>query len=281
MTHSPGLNKSRLILSLRVGEIALMSGFFVIGSFFTGKNPWQTPGRFLLMSAGIIAYIAAVYMLNSFADYDADEVNPRLKPVRTIARNTYLKLTVITVCLFLAVFAFLDFLLILISLTAFFGWVLYYVYQFKGVPYAGTVIHFFAGILHFHMGYAAFSEPGPDSIAVSLYFALILCAGHINHELIDFEADSRAGVMTTAVKIGEKSALRNLMIVFAASLFAGIFISAARGGSDTMFFLFPAASTLSLVSAPFFRNKKPRQFRFFYRSVFATAGIIYIVSSTI
>jgi 4-hydroxybenzoate polyprenyltransferase len=54
-----------------------------------------------------------------------------------------------------------------------------------------------------------FSPWGRESILLSIYFALLFCGGHALHEVIDFEADKRTGIQTSAVAFGK----RNLFLV--------------------------------------------------------------------
>lgn len=266
----------RPLLSLRLGEIIVMSGFFTIGIFFAPINLRQHTSQLVWAFIGILAYILSVYTLNSYADYQADKINPRLAHLSRIKKKTYLALAITGVAAFAGIFGSLNLLLIPISLAAYLTWIFYYVLQYKGLPYIGTLIHFVAGILHFHFGFCSLLYPTLESLLSSVFFALVLSAGHVNHEILDYAADMQASVNTTAVRIGLQKANRNLLVLFLLGFVYGMFIFFFFYKAGSAFIVFPVASMISAGTGfLFFRKIPAAKFKLFYRSVFALAGLIF------
>ncbi len=76
----------------------------------------------------------------------------------------------------------------------------------KGIPVAPTMIHFIAAIIHFIYGYLLF--PGyslSNGLLIGSFFGLIFSAGHLNHELKDYENDKSCNFNTSAVTYGKKN----------------------------------------------------------------------------
>lgn len=269
-------SRFRALVSLRTGEILIMSGFFIIGFFFAPAPLQNNFLRFNLAVAGILAYILSVYTLNSYADYRADQVNPRLAHLSKLGRKTYLLLSILGIAVFIAIFGSLNLWLIPLSLLAYLSWIFYYILRYKGRPYAGTAIHFIAGILHFHFGYCAVHSPSAESVLGAVFFALVLSAGHVNHEILDYNADFLADVQTTAVKIGIPKANRNLLLLFSVSSLYGFIFSSLFREKYPAFFLFPLAALATVITGAVTAGKLPATvFRLFYRSLFALCGILF------
>lgn len=72
----------------------------------------------------------------------------------------------------------------------------------KGVPIASTLTHFAAGTAYFLFGYTLFNGLDRCGLLTGAYFGLIYAAGHLNHEIMDLEADRRAGFATNALRFG-------------------------------------------------------------------------------
>ncbi len=264
------------VVSLRIGEVLLMSGFFTIGLFFTPLNPWEHPVRVLTACCAIFCYILSVYALNSFADYQADHLNPRLAHLGRISQGTYIWLAAASAIAFVCLFGYLSWLLVPISLVAYSTWILYYVFQFKGRPYAGTLIHLVAGVLHFHFGFVSLVAPSEQSLLVSVFFALVLSAGHVNHEILDYTADKQAKVNTTAVSVGPRKAHRNLIALFALGATYGLVVPVHFSGAPAIFLIFPLVSALAAFAGTFFFTPQSAvAFRRFYRVLFALAGVVF------
>jgi 4-hydroxybenzoate polyprenyltransferase len=62
------------------------------------------------------------------------------------------------------------------------------------------------GLFHFLLGYVVFMPIDERGVQIGLFFALTFTAGHLNHEVRDFELDSRNNAGTNAVAFGKRPA---------------------------------------------------------------------------
>ena len=85
---------------------------------------------------------------------------------------------------------------------------------FKGTPIASSFPHLVGGLFHFLLGYAVFSPIDSRGVLIALFFALTFTAGHLNHEVRDFELDSKTNARTNAVAFGKRPAFIAGLIVF-------------------------------------------------------------------
>lgn len=74
----------------------------------------------------------------------------------------------------------------------------------KGRPGYSSLVHLIAGTLFFLVGYSLFRPVGLPALLLGLYFGLVFMAGHLNHEIEDYEADREARIFTNAVKFGKR-----------------------------------------------------------------------------
>lgn len=86
--------------------------------------------------------------------------------------------------------------------------------NFKGTPIASSLPHLIGGIFHFLLGYAVFSPIDSRGALVALFFALTFTAGHLNHEVRDFELDRTNNARTNAVAFGQRKTFVGGLIVF-------------------------------------------------------------------
>jgi 4-hydroxybenzoate polyprenyltransferase len=103
-----------------------------------------------------------------------------------------------------------------------------YSLKFKGVALVCSLIHLAGGILLFLLGYGLFSLLDWRGLALSLFFAMVYCAGHLVHELIDAASDSASGLRTNAVTFGKGNTFIASVILFIFSWLYLVFL-AARG----------------------------------------------------
>ena len=95
--------------------------------------------------------------------------------------------------------------------------------NFKGTPIASSLPHLIGGFFHFLLGYVVFlpvcygctvSVWISRGVLIALFFALTFTAGHLNHEVRDFELDSKNNVRTNAVAFGKRRTFIAGLIVF-------------------------------------------------------------------
>lgn len=260
---------------LRLPEILLMTGFSFVGILFV---PTVTVSVIPLVGFFVFFYVFAVYALNSVMGYKGDQGSERLGNVSLISKKVYTITFVGCVFLFMIISFMINELVMWISLCSLAVWISYYVppLQLKSSFFGGTVAHFLGGILHFHMGYACFADPTVQSVMISGIFALLLGIGHVNHEIIDANADLKAGLRTTAVRMGLKwsTNLRTILsggLVFYILLLAGLDVLSFR---NTAIFL---PSTVLIFATSAIQTDRPFIFQKVSRISIAASCLILLV----
>ncbi|HSA32880.1 MAG TPA: UbiA family prenyltransferase [bacterium] len=275
-----------LLAPYRLPEALLITSFTIIGSVMAA------PALPYLIEVGVIAGLVASYLLivsiyafNSWAGLRDDAANPRLAVDGFATARAYATVTALTLAAALSIFAFLRPVAIPYALGVFFLWGLYSFprYGAKYVPLAGTILHVAVGITQFQQGWALIGEPDDRSLFLSLYFALLLAAGHVNHELIDHDADKRAGIVSGAVRFGTQ---RWVIIHLGATLAALVTLGmlAITGEDPLRLTPFLVASAGHVLSASFLIAGRHDTDRFLrhrarYRLLFAGAGIVFLAGS--
>lgn len=209
-------------------ESCLMIGFPLIGTIIALES-WAGIGwlvlKFFVATYPLVMY---VYCLNSYGGRSHDLINERLNqnPAVTgdVSPRELLALT------FGGAFAsgllyYLWFPHCLLPWLLIIGnWTLYShprIYA-KGRPIVGTLVHFVGGVLQFVLGYAAVRPIDTVAVLSGVYFSLVFSAGHLNHEVKDYEPDQAAGLTTNAVMFGPR---RMFGIAFAVFTFAFAYLS--------------------------------------------------------
>ncbi|MDX2003025.1 MAG: UbiA family prenyltransferase [Chitinophagales bacterium] len=264
-----------------MGEILLMTGFSFVGVLFTDPSSWANPSIFLPLLLYVAFYVMAVYFLNSYADYAADMLSERLKNVSKLSRSKYLGLLVLACMAFSALSYYISYILLAICWLGMLLWFFYYVppFRFKATLFGGSIIHFIAGIVHFQMGYCSYQPFSSNSLLISIFFATLLCIGHLHHEIIDVENDTLAGYQTTAVRIGVK---RMLQLRTATIAIATIYLSVllAMGIIEAMDFnLLLLPTLILLVNSILLKGNKHQTLLFQYisRGVFLLFCFLLLV----
>lgn len=279
----------RALRPYRLSEALLITGFTLIGTIMAPSSLSSFPDIELFL--GFVAsylLIISIYAFNSWAGLHDDAANPRLAADGLATARAYATVTAATLAVALTIFIFLRPAAIPYALGVFFLWSLYSFprYGAKYIPLAGTVLHIAVGVVQFQQGWALIGEPGERSLFLSLYFALILAAGHINHELIDHDADKAAGIASGAVRFGTRCwTAIHLAIVLAA--FAILAVLTLAGP----FFLarlspFLVASTGHALSAAFLITGRQDTGRFLrhrarYRLLYGLAGIACMAAGSL
>jgi 4-hydroxybenzoate polyprenyltransferase len=190
-------------------------GFIFIGVLFA--FPEMETVTFLKLSLlyALCLFLGlAIYSTNSYFGYKTDLSNDRLAIIHSSSKIN------------LGIYAFL-FTIMTVALLYFFSWeirftaismvIIWGIYAWpriglKSIPVVGLVVAFVAQLAHFHLGYLMFENLSSDSMLIAIYFALLFTAGHALHEVIDFEADRKVQLNTSAVYFG-KDKLENLSII--------------------------------------------------------------------
>jgi 4-hydroxybenzoate polyprenyltransferase len=268
---------SRIFLSLRVPEVLFMSSFFLAAALFMPCEAFSMTKLSLIYTC-IILYIQSVYTLNSFADYSFDIQNSRLKNVFLISRTMYARLTIVLLAVSLIIALAINTVICTLLLLSFFHWLVYYLppLRFKSRFALGTLLHFSGGLLHYYICHLALTDFTTGSLFTALYIALLLSAGHLNHEAIDYEADLKTNTRTTTVTFGltlNRVIIRFILFLSAAGLIVGYFNKALLW-AELVILLIPTSLVLSY--AMFFDYSTLR-FQMLYRSVFALSGLVLVI----
>ncbi|MEQ8189900.1 MAG: UbiA family prenyltransferase [Candidatus Eremiobacterota bacterium] len=216
----------KYIKILRLGEVFLMSGFPLIGTIFSFTEvSIESLLKICFFSFSTFLMFLSIYTLNSWCGYYYDIDNTRLSYMKNIRPGNLLILCIIFMFLSSALYLIISFKLFIMGIICIFLWLSYSFPKIglKHVPLAGTILHFLAQIIHFQMGYSLFQNISIQSILISMYFSLLFSAGHLHHEIIDFEADKKACIKTGAVFFGKDKILKissSLFFISAMYLFA-------------------------------------------------------------
>ncbi|MGC9330817.1 MAG: UbiA family prenyltransferase [Bacteroidales bacterium] len=268
----------------RISEVLLMSGFFIIGGLFA-INEFDCDSLLKLFGLAILSFfiVLSIYSFNAAAGKTQDNINLRLKNLWNFSKRTFLKIFFVFFIISLVLSfvlnpysAALCFIIILL-------WILYSHprYGLKQKAVWGTLVHFFAQILHFIMAWIIFSELKIETVLIALFFSIAFSAGHILHEIIDYNSDKRSGFKTSPIVFGIKPTTR----VLATILFVNIMLLTCLGFCDlipfTAFIAFlPASVThllLILIIVYFNRTEtKAIIIRYVYRVAYLLSGLSYL-----
>ncbi len=255
-----------------------MTGFSFVGVLFTTVDLWNNWLKNVAVLFFVLFYVMAVYFLNSFADYESDIKSKRLKIIGSISKSKYISLFVIFCILFSSLAIYINVKAFVFSASAMALWSLYYLppLRLKSSYLIGTIIHFVAGILHFHSGYCSYADYSQSSFAVSVYFALLLSIGHFHHELMDYESDKAAGNRTTAVRIGIDKIhyLRTGLTLLTLIYWIALFFRGYTSKTELCVFLIPTAVLLILSFA--LRQNEVKRFQKISRTIFLVAGLFLL-----
>ena len=184
-----------------------MGAVFSIGAI-TSAN-LQTLFVFLI---GSVLLVAHVFTLNDWADiaHGLKAPDPLVSSLRLFWFSIFLLIASLLVLTFIS-----PRVVLLGAIVAALGFLYSHPkLNFKGTPIASSLPHLIGGVFHFLLGYAVFSAIDSRGILIALFFALTFTAGHLNHEVRDFELDSKTNARTNAVAFGKRGAFVAGLIVF-------------------------------------------------------------------
>jgi 4-hydroxybenzoate polyprenyltransferase len=207
------LHSRALLRHIRFDEVFVLQGAPLMGAAFSigviDSANLQTLGVFLI---GSILLVAHVFTLNDWADiaHGLKAPDPLVSSLRLFWFSIFLLIAS------LLVFALIGSRVVLLGATvAALGF--FYSHpklNCKGTPIASSFPHLVGGVFHFLLGYAVFSAIDSRGILIALFFALTFTAGHLNHEVRDFELDSKTHARTNAVAFGKRATFIAGLIVF-------------------------------------------------------------------
>jgi 4-hydroxybenzoate polyprenyltransferase len=273
------------IKSARFAEVSILLGFPMIGLFFAFRSADQLFSLpVFLFVAAIFSLFTAIYAFNGLAGSEDDCHNSRLSDLKGVKTSFIVTLSV-SLVLSLVLFFLIRPVLALFAAVSFLLWCIYSFPKkgFKYRPLLGTLIHFIGQIIHFLMGYTVLAPLDRGSAAVSVYFALLFSAGHINHELIDHDADKKSGIKTGAVCFGVSAWEKVSLLLFLA---AALYISALSLIEKELLkvsFPFMIAGCIHVIFKICTMKRASLQAKFlaersFYRILYFAAGIVFILA---
>jgi 4-hydroxybenzoate polyprenyltransferase len=204
---------SALLRHIRFDEVFVLQGtplmgvVFSIGTITTGK--FETIPLFL---AGSVLLVAHIFTLNDWADvaHGLKAPDPRVPPRLLLSFS--LSLLIASFLVFALLGSRVVIVAVIIAALGFF-----YSHprlNAKGTPIASSLPHLVGGIFHFLLGYAVFMPIDQRGVFIAVFFALTFAAGHLNHEVRDFELDQKNNARTNAVAFGKRATFIAGLIVF-------------------------------------------------------------------
>lgn len=150
--------------------------------------------------------------------------------------------------------------------------------NFKGTPVASSLPHLIGGLFHFLLGYSVFSAIDQRGVLVALFFALTFAAGHLNHEVRDFELDSKTNARTNAVAFGKQRTFVAGLVLFTCGYLClfllGLFrlIPQPLSFVAALFYLLHLFWSVRVLRSQF-RSEILERFQIQYRALYALIGL--------
>jgi 4-hydroxybenzoate polyprenyltransferase len=210
-----------LFRSIRFDEVFLLQGTPIMGVFLSigAINPEKFEVVVLFTAANILL-VAHVFTFNDWAAAAQKTVQPNrataLVYSEELSSHLLFSFSIALLAASLGLFAFLGlYILTLAAAIAAVG--AFYSHPWlnaKSTPIGSSVPHFVGGLLHFLLGYTLFASLDQRGILIGLFFALSFTAGHLNHEVLDFDHDRQDDLRTNAVAFGKRTAFVASLVVF-------------------------------------------------------------------
>ncbi len=207
------LHSRALLRHIRFDEVFVLQGTPLMGALFSigaiNSSSLETVSVFLL---GSLLLVAHVFTLNDWAD-----IAHGLKaPDPQVSSRRLFWFSVLLLIASLLVFGLISTRVVVLgAIVAALGF--FYSHpklDFKGTPIASSLPHLLGGIFHFLLGYAVFMPIDQRGVFIALFFALTFAAGHLNHEVRDFELDQETNARTNAVAFGKRATFVAGLIAF-------------------------------------------------------------------
>jgi len=210
-----------LFRSIRFAEVVLLQGTPIMGVLFSiGTITPEKIGLLVLFIAANILLVAHIFTLNDWAAaaQKAEQPNRAAELIYSEKLNSRLLFFFSTALLAvsLVLFAFLGWHTWMLAAAVAAVGILYSHpwLNAKSTPIGSSLPHFVGGLLHFLLGYTLFAPLDQRGVLIGLFFALTFTAGHLNHEVHDFDHDRRNDLRTNAVAFGKRPAFIASLVVF-------------------------------------------------------------------
>lgn len=231
----------RYLRALRLKELVPKTGFVGVGALMAVCSLEITHlSAFVeIISVSLICGVS-VFSVNAWAGYEKDSVNNRLADLTAVPRSFHGQAGIISTIVGLAWLITYWNLLTVLGVSII---VLWHLYSMDGglkmLPIGGVFTAFSTQMLQFTFGYY-FIDPHVSSIAwaLALYFSLLVSAGHLIHEFIDYEADLPYTFSGAIRKLNSETLLTFSLLLFILSIFVvGLSFSMKWIESDRFIFL--------------------------------------------
>jgi 4-hydroxybenzoate polyprenyltransferase len=271
------LHSRALLRHIRFDEVFVLQGTPLMGALFSiGAFTAANLETLSIFLAGSILLVAHVFTLNDWADiaHGLKAADPLVSSRRLFWFSLFLLIAS------LLVFYLIDFRVVeLGAIVAILGFLYSHpVLNFKGTPVASSLPHLIGGVFHFLLGYAVFQPIDQRGFFIAVFFALTFAAGHLNHEVRDFELDQKNNARTNAVAFGKRATFIAGLVVFTCAyvclFLLGWFWLVPRPVSFVAVLLYPFHLFWSLrVLRSQFRPEAVDRFQSQYRALYALIGI--------
>jgi 4-hydroxybenzoate polyprenyltransferase len=271
------LHSRALLRHIRFGEVLVLQGTPLMGALFSMGAPTVANFETLLVFLiGSVLLVAHVFTLNDWADiaHGLKAADPLVSSRRLFWFSLFLLIASLLV--FWLINARVVLLGIVVAVLGFF-----YSHpklNFKGTPIASSIPHLVGGVFHFLLGYTVFATIDQRGVFIALFFALTFAAGHLNHEVRDFELDQRNNARTNAVAFGKRTTFLAGLLLFTCAyvclFLLGWFRFVPRPLSFLAALFYPLHLFWSLrVLQSQFRSDFVERFQTQYRALYAAIGI--------
>jgi 4-hydroxybenzoate polyprenyltransferase len=260
--------------------VILLTGFPAIGLLLSTSK--LSIGLCPNLLAFFLLFLS-IYQLNAFFGYHQDLKNSRLGNLSKFSKYFYLKISITLLIFSLIILSINGPAITTMAFGIYLVWALYSlpIFGTKNYPLLGNLTHFIMGLAHFFLGYLINSEDFENPLYMGIYFSLLFTAGHLVHELIDFEADKSNGLRTSATFFGYKKVICFSQILFGCSFLYLLFLYGKK--IIPLSFLIPFSAAYVISFFCFYKLNLVERFqnllryRKIYRYLYLLAGGTWII----
>jgi len=210
----------RYLGAIRYREVLVLQGSPLLGAALAMRGVTASSlGRLAILAVANLLLVAHVFALNDWGGMaDLTSLGDRAWTV-TLSGFKLVEMGWLSIALLipsLVLFGIIGLPRLLIALAIA---VLSFAYSApplhaKGIPVLSSTIHLCGGVLHFLLGYSLFTAIDERGIAIAFFFALSFVAGHLSHEVRDYDGDRLNGIKTNAVVFGKLPAFVAGLVIF-------------------------------------------------------------------
>ena len=271
------LHSRALLRHIRFDEVLVLQGTPLMGAAFAmGTVTAANIETLLMFLFGSILLVAHVFTLNDWADiaHGLKPADPQVSSLRLFWFSIFLLIASLLV--FTLISPRVVLLGVIVAVLGFF-----YSHpklNFKGTPIASSLPHLFGGVFHFLLGYSVFMPIDQRGFFIALFFALTFAAGHLNHEVRDFELDQKNNARTNAVAFGKRTTFVAGLVLFTAAYLCLFllgwfrFVAGSLSAIAALFYLLHVYWSLRVLRSQF-RSDIVDRFQIQYRALYAIIGL--------